>query len=162
MSSATASLCRRLRTKMMTMTLPLAWRGCRFVSFQCSERIRFIKRSPSLSPMAPPIKLPARRLLTRPLSATPKRGPSLQNANHEAADLARRQRAAYDYYRKQREASSIMPTWVRQFFRRKRNATTTSPSREQANWDTAWYAVAVVIGAVGATYAAVPLYKVFW
>jgi len=34
-------------------------------------------------------------------------------------------------------------------------------TREEKNLQLAWYAAAVVIGALGATYAAVPLYKVF-
>ncbi|KAL7570199.1 hypothetical protein ACA910_020628 [Epithemia clementina (nom. ined.)] len=90
--------------------------------------------------------------------------------NHESASkkLSAAQRAAYDYYRRQREDTM----WFRLFGSRnknnKRNRASNNNSApqfqyslHQRNVNTAWYAAAIVVGALGATYAAVPLYKVF-
>ena len=68
--------------------------------------------------------------------------------------LLERQQAAYDYYRRQEEST----LWFRLFGRRKR---TPHSSVTERNVAVAWYAAAVVVGALGATYVAVPLYKVF-
>lgn len=65
------------------------------------------------------------------------------------------QRAALEYYRRQRESS----LWNRLFGRK--NRPKQQLTQEERNMAVAWYAAAVVLGAVGATYAAVPLYKVF-
>ena len=73
--------------------------------------------------------------------------------------MSQAQRAAYDYYRRQREDT----IWFR-LFGRKRSKRTTGDSgstQYQRNVNTAWYMGAVVVGALGATYGAVPLYKVF-
>jgi len=60
------------------------------------------------------------------------------------------QNRSYEYYRKKREGNwSVL--WTR-----KRKV-----SAEERNVRVAWYMAAVVIGAIGATYASVPLYKVF-
>jgi cytochrome c oxidase assembly protein subunit 11 len=54
------------------------------------------------------------------------------------------QSRAYDYYRKQGRLTS-----------------SSSLSQAERNQRMAWYASAIIIGAVGATYASVPLYKIF-
>lgn len=61
------------------------------------------------------------------------------------------QRRAYEYY-----AQRNNTLWNRLFGRKRKQL-----SRDEKNTQLAWYAVAVVIGSLGATYAAVPLYKVF-
>ena len=58
------------------------------------------------------------------------------------------QRRAYDYYKQNGRISS-------------HSSTTTMYTVEERNQQLAWYAVAVVVGAIGATYASVPLYKIF-
>jgi len=65
------------------------------------------------------------------------------------------QRNAYEFYKKRRE-SSLYYQLIGKRFQRKNSSTTA-----ERNVAVAWYAVAAVIGALGATYAAVPLYKVF-
>jgi cytochrome c oxidase assembly protein subunit 11 len=82
---------------------------------------------------------------------------------------AQAQKSAYAYYQRQQQGG----VWnkVRQYVwpRNKikpRVVTATSTSAKTAttnarNVNTAWYMAAVVIGALGATYASVPLYKVF-
>lgn len=62
------------------------------------------------------------------------------------------QNRSYEFYRKREQQSS----WFR--FKRKPRV---KLSAEERNIQVAWYLSAVVIGAVGASYAAVPLYKVF-
>jgi cytochrome c oxidase assembly protein subunit 11 len=64
------------------------------------------------------------------------------------------QSRSYEYYRKQRESS---------WFTRRASDAVPKPrlSAEERNIQVAWYLVAVVVGAVGATYASVPLYKMF-
>jgi cytochrome c oxidase assembly protein subunit 11 len=66
------------------------------------------------------------------------------------------QSRSYEYYRKQRESSS----WFR-----RRSSADAVPKRilttAERNVQVAWYLTAVVVGAVGATYASVPLYKMF-
>lgn len=63
------------------------------------------------------------------------------------------QQRSYEFYRKRQQENA----WFS--FRRK------SPRRklttEERNIQVAWYLTAVVVGAVGASYAAVPLYKAF-
>mmetsp|Transcript_16584 Transcript_16584/g.45671 ORF Transcript_16584/g.45671 Transcript_16584/m.45671 type:complete len:308 (-) Transcript_16584:757-1680(-) len=63
------------------------------------------------------------------------------------------QNRSYEYYRKQREGS-----W---FYNRQQWANKRKLSAEERNIQVAWYMAAVVVGAIGATYASVPLYKVF-
>jgi len=70
------------------------------------------------------------------------------------ASVIRKQRSAqnrsYDYYRKKRERNWFI-NWTSE---RKASA-------EERNVRVAWYMAAVVVGTIGATYASVPLYKVF-
>jgi len=78
------------------------------------------------------------------------------------------QQAAFDYYRRRREEGALL---YRLFGYRKPQKNSKSRrgrqqrppeyTREERNVRVAWYLGAVVVGAVGATYAAVPLYKVF-
>lgn len=72
-----------------------------------------------------------------------------KSSSHDA------QKAAYDYYRKQQEST----LWYKIFGNRKGKRPQMSAA--ERNVAVAWYAAAVVIGSLGATYAAVPLYKVF-
>lgn len=55
------------------------------------------------------------------------------------------QRRAYEFYRR------------KGYFSKKKS----SSSTEERNQQVAWYGAAMVIGALGATYASVPLYKIF-
>jgi cytochrome c oxidase assembly protein subunit 11 len=63
------------------------------------------------------------------------------------------QNRSYEYYKKKRDSS----WWTR----RRPNNNKRKLTTEERNTKVAWYAYAVVIGAVGATYASVPLYKMF-
>ncbi|VEU33889.1 unnamed protein product [Pseudo-nitzschia multistriata] len=60
------------------------------------------------------------------------------------------QNRSYEYYRRQRQGS-----WFGNGQRNRRL------SAEERNIQVAWYMTAVVVGALGAAYASVPLYKVF-
>lgn len=82
--------------------------------------------------------------------------------------MSQAQRSAYQYYEQKR--NNALFGWL--FGRRKRPSPKPrqqqQPQQQQGelslyerNINTAWYALAVVVGALGATYAAVPLYKVF-
>jgi len=72
----------------------------------------------------------------------------------DEASVLRKQQSAqnrsYEYYRKKREGN-----WLNQWTRKRK------VSAEERNVQVAWYMVAVVVGTIGATYASVPLYKVF-
>jgi len=74
--------------------------------------------------------------------------------NSQGDDAA--QRKAYEFYAKRSRPSM----WSRIFGRgtKKKNRL---DDANQRNINTAWYALAIAIGALGASYAAVPLYKVF-
>lgn len=72
------------------------------------------------------------------------------------------QKSAYAYYARQKPVSlyrRIFPKSTKQI--RAENAADAAITSDQRNVQVAWYAAAVVIGSLGATYAAVPLYKVF-
>ena len=79
------------------------------------------------------------------------------------------QLAAYDFYRRQREQNRLIPpdSWLGKLLfskkKKKKPIQGDMPhvSREESNARVAWYSAAIVVGALGATYAAVPLYKVF-
>lgn len=70
------------------------------------------------------------------------------------------QKAAYDYYKKKPSASSKYFGWL---FKKKNKPKVNkeSQSPQQKNVNTAWYMFAMAVGSLGASYAAVPLYKVF-
>lgn len=76
---------------------------------------------------------------------------SLSEGNPTSSSQSAQSRS-YEFYRKRQQHNS----WFS--FRRKPRAKRTT---EERNVQVAWYMSAVVIGAVGASYAAVPLYKVF-
>jgi cytochrome c oxidase assembly protein subunit 11 len=81
---------------------------------------------------------------------------STSNANADA------QKSAYAYYARQKPVSlyrRIFPKSRMQIL--SENRAHAAVSKDQRNVQVAWYAAAVVIGSLGATYAAVPLYKVF-
>ncbi|KAG7360079.1 cytochrome C oxidase assembly protein [Nitzschia inconspicua] len=70
------------------------------------------------------------------------------------------QSRSYEYYKKKRQGlswsfwkSKSSPSSSQQAIRRM--------TTEERNTQVAWYMVAVVVGAIGATYASVPLYKMF-
>lgn len=74
--------------------------------------------------------------------------------------MSEAQKSAYDYYT-QKQQSTL---WRRLFGRtkkKKKKQAGQELSVYERNVNTAWYSLAVVVGALGATYAAVPLYKVF-
>ena len=62
------------------------------------------------------------------------------------------QRRAYEYYRQKHGIPSN---------KNNRQSSSSSESINERNIKIAWYAAATVVGALGATYAAVPLYKIF-
>ena len=72
----------------------------------------------------------------------------------DEASVLGKQRSAqdrsYEFYRKKREGN-----WFNKWTRKRKLST------EDRNVQVAWYMTAVVVGAIGATYASVPLYKVF-
>ncbi|GKY97781.1 hypothetical protein MPSEU_000736300 [Mayamaea pseudoterrestris] len=72
-------------------------------------------------------------------------------------DVHRRQQSALDYYKRKREDT----LYYKLFGNNKSSNRNGIISMEERNVQIAWYAAAVVIGALAATYAAVPLYKVF-
>ena len=88
--------------------------------------------------------------LPRSLNRVARRCQSSGTKSHTEA-----QKAAYDFYRKRQEET----LWFKIFGRRQRN----KPQRtlEERNVATAYYMTAMLMGALAATYAAVPLYKVF-
>ena len=79
---------------------------------------------------------------------------------HSTTSSEQRQRAAYDFYRRRDEESKLLYRLFG-YRRRRRMARTPRLSQEQRNVNIAWYMGAIVVGSLGATYAAVPLYKVF-
>ena len=100
---------------------------------------------------------------------------STANADHQQTKkMSQAQRAAFHYYRRQREDTlwnRLFGSWFKTNNKKKKmmmmktgggtTTTTTTTTQQQRNINTAWYAAAIVVGALGATYAAVPLYKVF-
>ena len=90
---------------------------------------------------------------------------------HQKIIDATAQKAAYAFYGKQRGIKrKPKASWYSRIFgtgkntgSASNNAPTMSPLelQRQKNINTAWYSIAIVIGALGASYAAVPLYKVF-
>lgn len=77
----------------------------------------------------------------------------IRNLTNEASvsgKQANAQNRSYEYYQKKRKR-----TWFNHWTSGKKAST------EERNVQVAWYMAAVVVGAMGASYAAVPLYKVF-
>jgi len=77
------------------------------------------------------------------------------------------QQSAHEFYRKKREGHSFWSFFTRgkksgkQQTSNSKNHKTKPLTVEERNVQIAWYMTAVVVGAVGATYASVPLYKMF-
>lgn len=72
------------------------------------------------------------------------------------------QSRSYEYYRKQRENNSFWSFFgSRGRKQQQQQAKRQTMTVEERNVQIAWYMAAVVVGAVGATYASVPLYKMF-
>jgi cytochrome c oxidase assembly protein subunit 11 len=69
------------------------------------------------------------------------------------------QRRSYEFYQRKRMQSPFYR--FRLWWNKNKKQASTSASTHELNVQLAWYAAAVVIGALGATYASVPLYKVF-
>jgi len=108
---------------------------------------------------------PSRVLALRPFIAKGATAPNSQGTNRATITWKRwlsegtstpsgqsAQSRSYEFYRKRQGRNS----WFS--FRRKPRRKLTS---EERNIQVAWYASAVVVGAIGATYASVPLYKIF-
>jgi len=71
------------------------------------------------------------------------------------------QRAAYEYYRRQREDTLWYKLFGNRGNSRSSSKRSTPVSQAERNVAVAWYAAAIVVGALRATYSAVPLYTVF-
>jgi cytochrome c oxidase assembly protein subunit 11 len=101
------------------------------------------------------------------------RGRYMNSSSHATTDQQQKkvidataQKAAYAFYGKQRGIKKKpKSSWYSRIFGTTTSGTVSSmsllQSQQQRNMNTAWYSVAIVIGALGASYAAVPLYKVF-
>jgi cytochrome c oxidase assembly protein subunit 11 len=107
------------------------------------------------------------------VSATTSRRSSSTTNNHSQPQQLKQtekeaQKAAYDYYQRQKQEgvwnkirNFIWPSASRKRATKTNSGSSSQQQQNQRNVNTAWYSVAVVVGALGATYAAVPLYKVF-
>lgn len=67
------------------------------------------------------------------------------------------QRAAYEFYAKKKPQSLLSRIFGKKVTKKK----TPTLTQDERNVNTAWYGLATAVGALGASYAAVPLYKVF-
>jgi cytochrome c oxidase assembly protein subunit 11 len=113
----------------------------------------------------------------RLVPTTFRRNSSTSHSQHQRHQHAEKeaQKSAYAYYQRQKQDglwSKFRSIWPRSNKRTTKNSgggstsssassNSGSTSQQQRNVNTAWYSAAVVVGALGATYAAVPLYKVF-
>lgn len=88
------------------------------------------------------------------LSTSSEAGPK---AGRTASEMIEAQRRSYEYYERKRMESPLyrLRVWWNRNNKKKTNDT------QDLNLQLAWYAAAIVVGVVGATYASVPLYKVF-
>lgn len=75
--------------------------------------------------------------------------------------MSEAQRRSYEYYENKRMESPFYRFRVWWNRNKKKKAASGGATQEDMNAQLAWYAVAIVTGVVGATYASVPLYKVF-
>jgi cytochrome c oxidase assembly protein subunit 11 len=82
---------------------------------------------------------------------------SQQPQQHPPIDAA--QRSAHEYYARRMPNANRPGLWTRLTGRKPKPKAALSP--HQRNVNTAWYAMAIAVGALGAAYAAIPLYKVF-
>ena len=79
--------------------------------------------------------------------------------NTNSGGMSEAQRRSYEYYERKRMESPLYR--FRVWWNRNKKPKTDSSSTQDLNAQLAWYAAAIVMGVVGATYASVPLYKVF-
>eukprot|EP00977_Amphora_coffeiformis_P006046 scaffold1294_cov167-Amphora_coffeaeformis.AAC.27 len=111
----------------------------------------------------PRLALAVRRLprTTSTTATTTLTQQSMQRNAFSSKGMSQAQKSAYDYYT-QKQKNTL---WGRLFGRSSQKKKKQQPGQElsvyERNVNTAWYSLAVVVGALGATYAAVPLYKVF-
>jgi cytochrome c oxidase assembly protein subunit 11 len=124
-----------------------------------------------------PVRLPRRQ---QPIERSTPRKRRISSNNtteqatlHDEKNVDAAQIAAYKFYAKQRgitsrSASNKNGFWSRLYrkvvplrWQQQQQHAPERVSTSQKNMNTAWYALAVAIGALGASYAAVPLYKVF-
>jgi cytochrome c oxidase assembly protein subunit 11 len=83
-------------------------------------------------------------------------GDSTTTSSKSNANMAlTAQNRSFEYYQRKQQRESWF--WNRSSKKRQQRTMTA----EERNIQVAWYMVAVVVGAIGATYASVPLYKVF-
>lgn len=130
-------------------------RRCVEVTYPPPRRIRPTSRHPAVVQSS-----------CRTLSGT--KSSSNVNNNIEAAEkiisltesqkAALAQRRAYEYYR---QKHGIPSNKHNQQSTSSSSSSSSSESINERNIKIAWYAAATVVGALGATYAAVPLYKIF-
>ena len=100
-----------------------------------------------------------RGLVDEAASSLSTKGRGGRRANSSSSTSSSAQNRSFDYYRKKREGSFSFPSWFT--LRRKKNIRKVPVTTEERNVQVAWYMTAIVVGALGATYASVPLYKVF-
>lgn len=81
------------------------------------------------------------------------------NGHSKQRDAA--QTAANEFYRSRRRPTTKRQSLWSRFTGKQGKPASPALSAAQRNVNTAWYALAIAVGALGATYAAVPLYKVF-
>ena len=84
------------------------------------------------------------------------RGLSTQRTSAEMSDAQRR---SYEFYERKRMESPMYR--FRVWWNRNKKKAKANEDTQDLNVQLAWYATAIVVGVVGATYASVPLYKVF-
>lgn len=71
------------------------------------------------------------------------------------------QTSAYKHYRQQQESSLWYRLLGKRMAERRKRLGHSVSTQAERNVTVAWYAAAVIVGALGASYASVPLYKVF-
>ena len=143
-----------------TMTLAFAARRASLVTVSAVP-VRAVSRSAQLCAGKCRPSATGQRMCLRLASSSSASGTNTAAAANaaktEAQSAKEAQRRAYEHYRKKNE-----PAFPFNLFRGKRKAPSSSESSiHDRNAKIASYAAAVVIGALGATYASVPLYKVF-
>jgi cytochrome c oxidase assembly protein subunit 11 len=82
---------------------------------------------------------------------------SSSSSTQKTSSSASAQSRSYEYYKKKRQGSS----WKFWKSKSQQQQPRRQLTAEERNIQVAWYMAAVVVGAIGATYASVPLYKMF-
>jgi hypothetical protein len=86
---------------------------------------------------------------------------STSSDGRNASKMSDAQRRSYEYYERKRMESPIYRFKVWWNRNKEKKSMAGASSTQDLNVKLAWYAAAIVVGVVGATYASVPLYKVF-